>query len=311
MLSIKGREPFIRMQLWLNDPTSIDKLIAYKKESKDGSESSGGKRKRSFPGGPGSGMGDSGSDRSSPADPGDPYGSADSPGSNSAKKQRVNFTDEQKEALRIAFALDPYPSTSSMDFLSQELGLENRSISNWFHNHRMRLKQQLPQGMDNLALLANRSEGQSAFDPVKFRLLLHQRMLEMQSPEEANANSTSVTSLLRQFPSFLQSNPGSPTPSGLDLSYKSRDDEDDKDSIAESTRSIEDESSEPVISTKPTRSRRKPAAPQWVRPEWNKVPEQGNDNNKDEGSTINGVCVMNFTSGKDEQETNEEEDDKA
>ena len=41
-----------------------------------------------------------------------------------------------------------------MEFLSQELGLETRSISNWFHNHRMRLKQNLPQGMDNLALLA-------------------------------------------------------------------------------------------------------------------------------------------------------------
>ena len=27
MLSIKGREPFIRMQLWLNDPTSMEKLL--------------------------------------------------------------------------------------------------------------------------------------------------------------------------------------------------------------------------------------------------------------------------------------------
>ena len=31
MLSIKGREPFIRMQLWLNDPNNIDKLLAMKK----------------------------------------------------------------------------------------------------------------------------------------------------------------------------------------------------------------------------------------------------------------------------------------
>ena len=89
MLSIKGREPFIRMQLWLNDPTNVEKLKALKDAagSKDGSLS--GKRKRSFPGGPGSGMGDSGSDRSSPAadTPGDPY-SADSPGSASAK---VNY----------------------------------------------------------------------------------------------------------------------------------------------------------------------------------------------------------------------------
>ncbi len=341
MLSIKGREPFIRMQLWLNDPTSIEKLQAMKKEVKDGGGSSsssgnGSKRKRSYPGGPGSGIGDSGSDRSSPvgmSDTPDPY-NADSPGSNSAKKQRVYFSDEQKEALRIAFALDPYPSTSSMEFLSQELGLEIRSISNWFHNHRMRLKQQLPQGMDNLALLANRDGSQSAFEPVKFRLLLHQRMLEMQSPEEAAANSGSVTSLLRQFPTFLQSNPGSPlasTGGGLDLSYKRDDMDDDKDSIAASDKSgdnlnqDEESCSEPVVqpqisTSSSSRSRRKPAAPQWVRPEWNKVPDnsepgakpangdsaaEGETTGSEAGGTINGVCVMNaaYSFGKDEAES--------
>merc|ERR1719288_185724 len=30
MLSIKGREPFIRMQLWLNDPSNVEKLQAMK-----------------------------------------------------------------------------------------------------------------------------------------------------------------------------------------------------------------------------------------------------------------------------------------
>merc|ERR1712156_831430 len=98
MLSIKGREPFIRMQLWLNDPTSIEKLQQVKKEKSDiaaaNAGNGNGKRKRSYPGGPGSGIGDSGSDRSSPAadTPGDPY-SADSPGSASAKKPRVYFTE--------------------------------------------------------------------------------------------------------------------------------------------------------------------------------------------------------------------------
>ena len=301
MLSIKGREPFIRMQLWLNDPTSIEKLQNYKKDVKDGGNGTS-KRKRSFPGGPGSGMGDSGSDRSSPAGETDPY-SADSPGSNSAKKSRVYFTDEQKEALKIAFALDPYPSTASMDFLSTELNLESRSISNWFHNHRMRLKQQLPQGMDNF-LSKNEGSG-TTFDPVKFRLLLHQRMLEMQNPDDV-ANNSSVANLLRQFSSFQQS-PGSPSmdlgsSSGLDLSYK-RDDEDDKDSIAESNdNNNEDEQQQHQQQQQQqqssSRSRRKPAAPQWVRPEWNKVPDNeaaGNSNGVDKSDlTINGVCVMNY-----------------
>ena len=163
-------------------------------------------------------------------------------------------------------------------------------------------------------------------------------MLEMQSPEEAAANSSSVTSLLRQFPSFLQSNPTSPlhASSGLDLSYKR---DDDVDSIAESTKSGDnnvmdgDSNSEAIVTPQApassSRSRRKPAAPQWVRPEWNKaVPDlqnnsalaaavaaagaaaaaslaaatgsaatsadsgPGGDSNPDSG-TINGVCVMN------------------
>merc|ERR1719228_2807320 len=43
MLSIKGREPFIRMQLWLNDPNNIDKLLAIKKLQDETR-----KRKRTF-----------------------------------------------------------------------------------------------------------------------------------------------------------------------------------------------------------------------------------------------------------------------
>jgi homeobox protein cut-like len=35
MLSIKGREPFIRMQMWLNDPTSMDKLTAIKSDKRE------------------------------------------------------------------------------------------------------------------------------------------------------------------------------------------------------------------------------------------------------------------------------------
>ena len=35
-LSLKGREPFVRMQLWLNDPHNVDKLRAIKKMEKKG-----------------------------------------------------------------------------------------------------------------------------------------------------------------------------------------------------------------------------------------------------------------------------------
>lgn len=38
-LSLKGREPFVRMQLWLNDPHNVDKLRAMKKMEKKGERS--------------------------------------------------------------------------------------------------------------------------------------------------------------------------------------------------------------------------------------------------------------------------------
>jgi len=38
MLSIKGREPFIRMQMWLNDPHNMDKLAAIKTDKREASK---------------------------------------------------------------------------------------------------------------------------------------------------------------------------------------------------------------------------------------------------------------------------------
>lgn len=36
-LSLKGREPFVRMQLWLNDPNNVEKLMDMKRMEKKGS----------------------------------------------------------------------------------------------------------------------------------------------------------------------------------------------------------------------------------------------------------------------------------
>ena len=399
MLSIKGREPFIRMQLWLNDPQNIEKLQMLKNERRESSSGSG-KRKR-LQGGSGV---DSNSDRSSPADPSDIYASsADSPGSvSAAKKQRVLFTDEQKEALKIAFALDPYPSTAAMDYLSQELNLECRSISNWFHNHRMRLKQQLPPGMDSIAPLLNKNSSNSGggdqlhtFDPIKFKLIFHQRLLEMQQGHQAgsddgasgNVSGLSMSSLMmRQFgypPLVNMGGDLSPLDSmfarsagigvgsgeggiipggGLDLSYKPRGQSDDeKDSIAaespppldepgsdndnSNTESTGDTSTidrqrvaqvaaalQAVQAASGRSSRRKPVAPQWVRPEWmdakkesdtdKKDLEEGNNlkthseetdtasaaGGKENSLTINGVCVMNSYAFDNKKAADGEED---
>lgn len=37
-LSLKGREPFVRMQLWLSDPRNVDKLMDMKRMEKKGEE---------------------------------------------------------------------------------------------------------------------------------------------------------------------------------------------------------------------------------------------------------------------------------
>ena len=130
MLSIKGREPFIRMQLWLNDPANMDKLLAVKNDQREAF-------KRRHPG-----TLDSSSDRSSPLDTLlDDHSNPASETGSIAKKCRALFSDDQREALNVAFALDPYPSSSAMEYLANELSTDVKSISNWFHNHRMRLKQ--------------------------------------------------------------------------------------------------------------------------------------------------------------------------
>lgn len=170
MLSIKGREPFIRMQLWLQDTHNVDRLQALKNERREAN-----KRRRS------SGPGHDNSSDTSSNDTSEFYHS-NSPGPQgptNAKKQRVLFSEEQKEALRLAFALDPYPNVATIEFLAQELSLSSRTITNWFHNHRMRLKQQVPHGMPSDIPPRDQNSTQQPFDPVHFRVLLNQRLMEL------------------------------------------------------------------------------------------------------------------------------------
>jgi len=75
MLSIKGREPFIRMQLWLNDPANMDKLLAIKKLQEESR-----RRKRTFD--------ESFSGKSSPSDISDLYSNPGGVGSPSDEAKR-------------------------------------------------------------------------------------------------------------------------------------------------------------------------------------------------------------------------------
>ncbi|XP_073999127.1 homeobox protein, cut isoform X4 [Rhodnius prolixus] len=263
MLSIKGREPFIRMQLWLSDSNNIDKLQAIKTERRELN-----KRRR------GSGQQDNSSDTSS-NDTSEFYHSGGGAGSPpSAKKHRVFFSEEQKEALRLAFALDPYPSLATIEFLANELSLVSRTITNWFHNHRMRLKQS-PQGES----LSREGQG-SGFDPVQFRILLSQRLgLPLPFPAPFFHSTAELSGAMSR------GELGSPRePQGLDLSLKHDYEAEETESQAGSEDSFSGMTeSSSRVNPEPRASRRKPAAPQWVNPDWQQQEPE---------VIINGVCVM-------------------
>lgn len=307
MLSIKGREPFIRMQLWLADTNNVDRLQALKNERREAN-----KRRRST----GPGVQDNSSDTSS-NDTSEFYtsnspgpGSVGSAGAPPNKKQRVLFSEEQKEALRLAFALDPYPNVATIEFLATELGLSTRTITNWFHNHRMRLKQQVPHGGPTEPVPSRENQTGAPFDPVQFRILLNQRLVELQKERmglagipipyppyfAANPNLAALIGrgLLQTSEAELSAlnNAFKEQMSGLDLSMgnsmkRERDDDfDELDGDCDESHNISDaedddvgdeksESNKDSVSTSPAAvaaslrtSRRKPAAPQWVNPVW-------------------------------------------
>ncbi|XP_019869254.2 homeobox protein cut isoform X3 [Aethina tumida] len=315
MLSIKGREPFIRMQLWLNDAHNVDRLQALKNERREAS-----KRRRSS----GPGAHDNSSDTSSNDTSEFYHSNSPGPGPQSAKKQRVLFSEEQKEALRLAFTLDPYPNVATIEFLANELGLSSRTITNWFHNHRMRLKQQVPHGMPSDIPPRDQSGSNAPFDPVQFRLLLNQRLMELSKermglsgvplpyPPYLTANTNLAALISRgllptgDMDLAALNNAVKEQMSGLDLSMPSLkrepmyDDEEDVESNVGSEDSnmstgslhgeVKIEQRETPRSANQGRSsRRKPVAPQWVNPDWQE--------DKDKTPTgdeviINGVCVM-------------------
>ena len=254
MLSIKGREPFIRMQLWLTDPSNVDKLHAARAEKLNESA----KRKRSA-------LDAAAAASPSPGSPSEFSDTADSPSSASAKRPRVLFTTKQKEALKIAFSLDPYPSIMTTEFLCHELNLEPRSVSNWFHNHRMRLKQTHPHELDSLL---PPKEEQRPLDPLHFKLLVNQRLLEL---TQHGGSASPLDS------PAAKSGGGGSESSGLDLSQQRQ-------------REVESGSPETDLGGRSTsassaapsgggRSRRKPLAPQWVNPAavWKDSPSAAGD----------------------------------
>lgn len=104
-LSIKGREPYLRMYMWLNDLMRLEKLTEWKEEKN--------LLKRN---------------------------STEVESDHQKPKRRFIFSEEQKEQLMKAFKYDPYPAVNQMEALANKLNLQTRTVINWFHNHRMRIR---------------------------------------------------------------------------------------------------------------------------------------------------------------------------
>ena len=56
------------------------------------------------------------------------------------KKIRVVLGAEEKEALKKAYLLEPYPSQNTIEILAARLHLKTNTVINWFHNYRSGLR---------------------------------------------------------------------------------------------------------------------------------------------------------------------------
>ncbi|KAM6049329.1 homeobox protein cut-like 1 isoform 4-T4 [Chlamydotis macqueenii] len=130
-LSLKGREPFVRMQLWLNDPNNVDKLMDMKRMEKKAYM----KRRHSSV---------SDSQSCEPSSAGIDYSQGASPQpQHQLKKPRVVLAPEEKEALKRAYQQKPYPSPKTIEELATQLNLKTSTVINWFHNYRSRIRREL------------------------------------------------------------------------------------------------------------------------------------------------------------------------
>ncbi|CAD6188334.1 unnamed protein product [Caenorhabditis auriculariae] len=126
-LSDRAREPYEKMQEWLADKQAVYQLAQKQKGTSTPAKSNS----------PPTAIGNGNGHKRKSSDP----SFAMAP-----PKKRTVITDQQKEALRFVFQHEHHPSQKTIELLSQKLGLNLRTVNNWFHNHRTRQKASLKEG---------------------------------------------------------------------------------------------------------------------------------------------------------------------
>ncbi|XP_071214141.1 cut-like homeobox 1b isoform X5 [Salvelinus alpinus] len=134
-LSLKGREPFVRMQFWLQDPHKVEKLMDMKRLEKKAYLK---RRHSSLSDGHSVDGGLAGPDFLQSASP-----QHQQPPQLYQKKIRVVLGPEEKEALKRAYQEKPYPSPKTIEELASQLNLKTSTVINWFHNYRSRIRREL------------------------------------------------------------------------------------------------------------------------------------------------------------------------
>ncbi|GCC24047.1 homeobox protein cut-like 2 isoform X13 [Chiloscyllium punctatum] len=170
-LSLKGREPFVRMQLWLSDPFNVEKLRDMKKIEKKAY------LKRRY------GLINGGSDSDSPST----QSESASPGIQhqvfhhyQVKKPRVVLAPEEKEALKKAYQLEPYPSQQTIEALASQLNRKTNTVINWFHNYRSRVRRE--------TLVEDLQENDTDQEPTSYRgYTTHNHSLSVGPPQSSDS----------------------------------------------------------------------------------------------------------------------------
>ncbi|XP_064841656.1 homeobox protein cut-like 1 [Oncorhynchus masou masou] len=156
-LSLKGREPFVRMQFWLQDPHKVEKLMDMKRLEKKAYLK---RRHSSLSDGHSVDGGLAGPDFLQSASP-----QHQQPPQLYQKKIRVVLGPEEKEALKRAYQEKPYPSPKTIEELASQLHLKTSTVINWFHNYRSRIRRELfieeIQAAGSAAAAAKAGEGDS------------------------------------------------------------------------------------------------------------------------------------------------------